>query len=122
MELLEQYIREKGVVKKGNVLKVDSFLNHQMDVHLFSEMGREWKRLFADAPINKSQIKGVLVCSIAGLGAVVRILKQPVSVFLILAAVVVLMELSFRKEKNKDSETLDAIKMEIEMLKQQNDT
>ena len=76
----------------------------------------------ADAPINKSQIKGVLVCSIAGLGAVVRILKQPVSVFLILAAVVVLMELSFRKEKNKDSETLDAIKMEIEMLKQQNDT
>ncbi|MDD6060941.1 MAG: signal peptidase I [Ruminococcus sp.] len=76
----------------------------------------------ADEPINKSQIKGVLVRSISGFGAVVRILKQPLSVFLILAAVVVLMELSFRKEKNKDSKTLDAIKVEIEMLKQQNDT
>ncbi|MCI6927407.1 xanthine phosphoribosyltransferase [Butyricicoccus porcorum] len=63
MELLEQYIREKGVVKKGNVLKVDSFLNHQMDVHLFSEMGREWKRLFADAPINK-----ILTIEASGIG------------------------------------------------------
>ena len=63
MELLEQYIREKGVVKEGNVLKVDSFLNHQMDVHLFAEMGREWKRLFADAPINK-----ILTIEASGIG------------------------------------------------------
>ena len=63
MELLEQYIREKGVVKEGNVLKVDSFLNHQMDVHLFSEMGREWRRLFADVPINK-----ILTIEASGIG------------------------------------------------------
>ena len=63
MELLEEYIRQKGVVKEGNVLKVDSFLNHQMDVQLFAEMGREWKRLFADAPINK-----ILTIEASGIG------------------------------------------------------
>ena len=47
MKLLEDRIRRDGVVKEGDVLKVDSFLNHQMDVSLFEAMGREWKRLFA---------------------------------------------------------------------------
>lgn len=42
-----------GVVKEGNVLKVDSFLNHQMDIHLLNEMGAEFKRRFADKQINK---------------------------------------------------------------------
>lgn len=63
MELLEEYIREKGTVKPGNVLKVDSFLNHQMDVQLFTKMGQEWKRLFADAPINK-----ILTIEASGIG------------------------------------------------------
>lgn len=45
MKLLEERIREDGVVKEGNVLKVDSFLNHQMDIELFNEMGKEWARL-----------------------------------------------------------------------------
>ena len=63
MELLEEYIRRKGVVKEGDVLKVDSFLNHQIDVQLFAEMGREWKRLFADAPINK-----ILTIEASGIG------------------------------------------------------
>lgn len=63
MELLEEYIRQKGVVKEGDVLKVDSFLNHQMDVQLFAEMGREWKRLFSDAPINK-----ILTIEASGIG------------------------------------------------------
>ena len=53
MKSLEERIRKDGVVKAGNVLKVDSFLNHQMDVELFNEMGKEFKRLFADCPINK---------------------------------------------------------------------
>ena len=44
MKLLEERIREDGVVKEGNVLKVDSFLNHQMDIELFNEMGKEWAR------------------------------------------------------------------------------
>ena len=48
MELLEERIRKDGIVKEGNVLKVDNFLNHQMDIELFDEMGKEFKRLFAD--------------------------------------------------------------------------
>lgn len=72
----------------------------------------------ADEPINKSQIKGVLVCDIAGLGAVMNILKQPVSVVIILAAALLLTELSYCKGKDKDTEELDKIKAEIEKLKQ----
>lgn len=72
----------------------------------------------ADDPIQKSQIKGVLVYDIAGLGAVVNILKQPVSVFILLAAALLLTELSYRKEKDKDTEELDEIKAEIEKMKQ----
>ena len=53
MKLLEERIRKDGVVKEGNVLKVDSFLNHQMDIELFEKMGEEWKRRFAGKPINK---------------------------------------------------------------------
>lgn len=63
MELLEQRIRSEGVVKPGGVLKVDAFLNHQMDVALFSAMGAEWKRLFAGAPINK-----ILTIEASGIG------------------------------------------------------
>ncbi len=63
MKLLEERIRQDGVVKEGNVLKVDSFLNHQMDVQLFNEMGREFKRLFADRPINK-----ILTIEASGIG------------------------------------------------------
>ena len=46
VELLEERIRRDGVVKAGGVLKVDAFLNHQMDIELFSQMAEEWKRLF----------------------------------------------------------------------------
>ena len=63
MELLEQRIRRDGVVKSEGVLKVDSFLNHQMDINLFNEMGKELKRLFADAPINK-----ILTIEASGIG------------------------------------------------------
>lgn len=71
----------------------------------------------ADAPIHKSQIKGVLVYDIARLGAIVNLLKQPVSVFVLLAAALLLTELSYRKEKDKDTEELDEIKAMIEELK-----
>ncbi len=63
MKLLEERIRRDGVVKAGNVLKVDSFLNHQMDIALFQEMGKEWKRLYADAGINK-----ILTIEASGIG------------------------------------------------------
>lgn len=63
MKLLEERIREDGVVKEGNVLKVDSFLNHQMDIELFNEMGREWARLFADRPVTK-----ILTVEASGIG------------------------------------------------------
>lgn len=63
MRLLEERIRKDGIVKPGNVLKVDNFLNHQMDVDLFNEMGREFKRLFADHPVNK-----ILTIEASGIG------------------------------------------------------
>ncbi|MEG1835116.1 MAG: xanthine phosphoribosyltransferase [Oscillospiraceae bacterium] len=53
MKLLEERIRKDGIVKEGNVLKVDSFLNHKMDIQLFNEMGKEFKRLFKNEKINK---------------------------------------------------------------------
>ena len=46
MNCLEERILKDGIVKEGNVLKVDSFLNHQMDIDLFNEMGKEWKKRF----------------------------------------------------------------------------
>ena len=53
MNFLEERIAKDGIVKPGNVLKVDSFLNHQMDIALLEQMGREFKRRFADKPITK---------------------------------------------------------------------
>ena len=53
MQLLEERIRKDGIVKPGNILKVDSFLNHQMDIPFINELGKEFKRRFADAPITK---------------------------------------------------------------------
>lgn len=63
LKLLEDRIRKDGVIKDGNVLKVDSFLNHQMDVDLFSEMGKEWARLFAGEKIDK-----ILTIEASGIG------------------------------------------------------
>lgn len=63
MKLLEERIRRDGTVKSGNVLKVDSFLNHQMDIDLFNEMGKEWARLFADRPVTK-----ILTVEASGIG------------------------------------------------------
>ena len=53
MNFLEERIARDGIVKPGNVLKVDSFLNHQMDITLLNEIGREFHRRFADRPITK---------------------------------------------------------------------
>ena len=53
MNFLEERIIKDGIVKEGNVLKVDSFLNHQMDVKLFRQMGEEFKKRFANKEINK---------------------------------------------------------------------
>ncbi len=63
MKQLEERILRDGIVREGNVLKVDSFINHQMDIGLFREMAREWKRLFAGKPINK-----VLTIEASGIG------------------------------------------------------
>ena len=63
MKLLEERIRKDGTVKAGNVLKVDSFLNHQMDIDLLNEMGKEWARLFADRKITK-----ILTVEASGIG------------------------------------------------------
>ena len=63
MKLLEDRIRKDGVIREGNVLKVDSFLNHQMDIELFREIGREFKRRFADVEVNK-----ILTIEASGIG------------------------------------------------------
>lgn len=63
MNCLEERIAKDGVVKEGNVLKVDSFLNHQMDISLFKEMGQEWKKRFAGKNINK-----ILTIEASGIG------------------------------------------------------
>ena len=63
MKLLEERIKKDGIIKEGNVLKVDSFLNHQMDVELFAEIGKEFKRRFAGCEINK-----ILTIEASGIG------------------------------------------------------
>ena len=63
MELLKDKIRKDGIVKEGNILKVDSFLNHQMDVKLFAEIAKEFKKRFADTEITK-----ILTIEASGIG------------------------------------------------------
>ena len=63
MELLKDRIRKEGKVKAGNVLKVDGFLNHQMDIDLLTEIGKEFKRRFADAEVTK-----ILTIEASGIG------------------------------------------------------
>ena len=63
MRELEERIRRDGVMEDGDVLKVDSFLNHQMDVELFQAMGKEWARLFAGEGVSK-----ILTIEASGIG------------------------------------------------------
>lgn len=63
MKILEDRILKDGEVRQGNVLKVDSFVNHQMDISLFQEMGKEWKRLFEGKKIDK-----ILTIEASGIG------------------------------------------------------
>ena len=63
MNFLEEKIVKDGIVKEGNVLKVDSFLNHQMDIDLFNEMGKEWKKRFEGKNITK-----ILTIEASGIG------------------------------------------------------
>lgn len=63
MNFLEERIAKDGVVKEGNVLKVDSFLNHQMDIEILDQIGAEFKKRFAEKPINK-----ILTIEASGIG------------------------------------------------------
>ena len=71
MELLKERIRKDGKIKAGNVLKVDSFLNHQMDTELFREIGKEFKRIFEGADINK-----ILTIEASGIGIACVVAEQ----------------------------------------------
>ena len=71
MNFLEERIMKDGVVKPGNVLKVDSFLNHQMDISLMEEIGREFKRRFADKSITK-----VLTIEASGIAVAIFVAHQ----------------------------------------------
>ena len=63
MNFLEERITKDGIVKEGNVLKVDSFLNHQMDIRLFDQIGEEFKKRFEGTEINK-----ILTIETSGIG------------------------------------------------------
>ena len=65
MNFLEERILKDGIIKEGNVLKVDSFLNHQMDIDLFNEIGREFKKRFEGKEINK-----ILTIEASGIGII----------------------------------------------------
>ena len=71
MNFLEERIVKDGIVKPGNVLKVDSFLNHQMDIALMEEIGREFHRRFGDKPITK-----VLTIEASGIGIACFVAKE----------------------------------------------
>ena len=71
MKLLEERIRKDGIIREGSVLKVDSFINHQMDIKLFEEMAKEWKRLFADKNINK-----ILTIEASGIGIAAIVARE----------------------------------------------
>ena len=63
MKELEERIAREGIVRQGNVLKVDSFLNHRCDVELYSHMAQEWRRLFDGEPVDK-----ILTIESSGIG------------------------------------------------------
>ena len=71
MNFLEERIKKDGIVKQGNVLKVDSFLNHQMDIALMEEIGREFKRRFADKNVTK-----VLTIEASGIAIAAFVAKE----------------------------------------------
>lgn len=71
MNFLEERIRKDGIVKEGNILKVDSFLNHQMDIGLFDEMGIEFAKRFSGKPINK-----ILTIEASGIGIACIVAKH----------------------------------------------
>ena len=71
MNFLEERILKDGIVKPGNVLKVDSFLNHQMDIRLMQEIGREFHRRFADKPITK-----VMTIEASGIGIAAFVARE----------------------------------------------
>ena len=71
MNFLEERIVKDGIVKPGNVLKVDSFLNHQMDIELMDQIGKEFKRRFADKHITK-----ILTIEASGIGIAAFVAKE----------------------------------------------
>ena len=71
MNFLEERILKDGVVKSGNVLKVDSFLNHQMDIALMEQIGKEFKRRFGHKPVTK-----VLTIEASGIGIAAFVAKE----------------------------------------------
>ena len=71
MKLLKDRILKDGIVKPGNILKVDSFLNHQMDITLINEIGKEFKRRFSDCPITK-----ILTIEASGIGIAAIVARE----------------------------------------------
>ena len=71
VRLLEERIRRDGVVRNGTILKVDSFLNHQLDVKLLDELGKEFYRLFKDQGVTK-----ILTIESSGIAIAVSVARE----------------------------------------------
>ena len=88
MKLLKDRILKDGVVKPGNILKVDSFLNHQMDITLINEIGKEFKRRFSDCPITKIltiEASGIGIACIAAQSEKRRLNSLPISLMRVIS-------------------------------------
>ncbi len=113
-------IRETDTVQVGDIIVYqdkDSLVIHRViEVSGDSIITKGDANNAADEAITQTQVKGVMVASIPGMGAAVQIVKQPVVVAGILIAAVVLTELSFRKDKQKDKKELEDIEDEIRKL------
>ena len=105
MNCLEKRILKDGVVKPGNVLKVDSFLNHQMDIQLMNEIGEEFHKRFADMKINKIltiEASGIAIAYAAALQYKVPVLFAKKSKSINIAADTYVAEVESFTHKNKN--------------------
>lgn len=114
-------VAEADVYQVGDVIVYQSggsgVVHRIMDINGETIVTKGDANNTSDAPITSSQIKGVVICAVPMVGYLVDIIKTPLGTMLLLGGAIFLMEASFRKDKKKDQEERDAIKKEIERLK-----
>lgn len=116
-------VREGGAYNPGDVIVFEDdgmLITHRVIAHEGTTVVTQGDaNNSADAPISEVQIKGTVIAVVPGLGVLVQFMKQPVGIIAVLAAVILLTEMSYRKEKEQDSEELEKIREEIRKLKEE---